>query len=358
MVAGEDQVYLGAAVKLASAATLTTLSTSQYLIIELYDITLVTGQAYHFTNFQQPIVSGIFNYSSPNTYGVGLTITRDTITQRAGVEAGNVKVTLSPQADSPAAPVLIAGYPIQQAAAYGFLDGATVAVSKLFLNFPDTPAVLQPVLAGGAVGWFKGTVQEVETDRLSVILTVDDYLAFLGNQQMPRLLYQAGCWHEVYDAGCTLLAASFTDGGAITGAGDGAHFTTNLSRVDNYYNLGVLTFLTGANTGQSANVALFKSAGAAFTMRFPFPVTPSPGDTFHVYPGCDKTLGQCKNTSTSVGPAFNNLAHFGGMPFIPTPETILDGATDNPPLQVQGGQAGQIIGSQPTGRGTYTRYKS
>lgn len=344
--------------KLASAATLTTLSTSQFLKIELWDITLVTGQAYHFTSFQQPITSSIFDYSGPNTYGVGLTITRDTITQRAGVEAGNLKVTLSPQADSPAAPVLIAGYPIQQAAAYGFLDGATVAMSKLFINFPDTPAVLQPVSAGGAVGWFKGTVQDVETDRLSVILTVDDYLAFLGNQQMPRLLYQAGCWHEVYDAGCTLLASAFTSSGTIASAGDGAHFTSGLTQGDNFFNMGVLTFTSGANNGQSGSVSLYKHSGGAFTMRFPFPVAPSNGDTFTVYPGCDKQLATCKNTSTAVGPAFNNLAHFGGMPFIPTPETILDGATDNPPLQVQGTQAGQIIGSQPTGRGTYTRYKS
>lgn len=340
--------------KQASPVTLSVLATGQYLLIELYAITLVTGQAYYFTSFQQPISSGVYlngTVSSANTYLTGFTITRDTISQKAGVEAGNMKVTLAPQPDSPNTPLLIAGYPIQQAAAYGFLDGATVAMAKLFMNMPNAPAVLQPVLGGGAVGWFLGTVQDVEIDRLTVTLTVDDYLAYLGNQQMPRLLYQAGCFHEVYDAGCTLLKSAFTVSGTISTAGDGAHFTTNLTQANNYFNLGVLTFTSGLNSGQSANVALFSHASGAFAMRFPFPVAPSPGDAFSVYPGCDKQQSTCTNF-------FNNLVHFAGQPYIPTPETILDGGTDNPPVQVQGSQAGQIIGSGPTSRNTYGSYKT
>jgi hypothetical protein len=33
-------------------------------------------------------------------------------------------------------------------------------------------------------------------------------------------------------------------------------------------------------------------------------------------PGCDRTIATC----TSV---FNNAAHFGGFPYIPTPETAV-----------------------------------
>jgi len=80
-------------------------------------------------------------------------------------------------------PALIAGYPIQQAARYGFLDGAAVQFSKLFMN----PAI---GVNTNAVGFFSGTVQDVEADRLMVHLTIDDFLSYLGNQQMPRLLWQ------------------------------------------------------------------------------------------------------------------------------------------------------------------------
>jgi hypothetical protein len=40
------------------------------------------------------------------------------------------------------------------------------------------------------------------------------------------------------------------------------------------------------------------------------------GDQFQLLPGCDRTLATC----TSV---FNNAVHFGGFPYIPTPETAV-----------------------------------
>jgi hypothetical protein len=351
MVAGENQLHIGAAVKQASPQTLAILASGQYILAELYAITLVTGQSYYFTDFQVPLTSAVYRGPAAQTYLTGITITRETITQKAGIEAGNMAVTLAPQPDSPNAPILIAGYPLHQAAANGFLDGATVSMAKLFMNPPIPPAFLNPAASGGAVGWFLGTVQNVEMDRVSVTLTVDDYLAYLGNQQMPRILYSPGCFHQVYDAGCTLLKSSFTVSGTIASAGDGAHFTTNLTQADGYFNLGVLTFTSGTNNGRSGTVSLFKHASGAFSMNFPFPVAPGVGDTFSVYPGCDLQQSTCSGK-------FANLAHFSGQPYIPTPETILDGGTDNPPLQTPGAQAGQIIGSQPTGRNPYGPYKT
>jgi hypothetical protein len=40
------------------------------------------------------------------------------------------------------------------------------------------------------------------------------------------------------------------------------------------------------------------------------------GDQFQLLPGCDRTLATCTNV-------FNNAIHFGGFPFIPTPETAV-----------------------------------
>jgi hypothetical protein len=39
-------------------------------------------------------------------------------------------------------------------------------------------------------------------------------------------------------------------------------------------------------------------------------------DEFQLLPGCDRTLAMCKNV-------FNNTTHFGGFPYIPTPETAV-----------------------------------
>jgi hypothetical protein len=40
------------------------------------------------------------------------------------------------------------------------------------------------------------------------------------------------------------------------------------------------------------------------------------GDQFQLLPGCDRTLSTCTHV-------FNNAIHFGGFPYIPTPETAV-----------------------------------
>ena len=262
-----------------------------------------------------------------------------------------MEMLVAPQSDASGGAPTIAGYPIMQAARYGFLDGATIQLNKLFLN-PSIGANTN------AVGWFRGTVQDIDADRFMVHLTIDDFLAYLANQQMPRLLWQTGCFHEVYDSGCALLKANFTVSGTLTSVGDSAHFVASaMAQPTGYFKLGVLTFTSGANSGVQGPVNSFTSPGA-FAMRFPFPVTPSVGDTFTVYPGCDKQQSTCGNTNAAIGFAPNNLAHFAGQPYIPVPETILDGGTDNPPAQTPGSTAGTIVGSQPSGRYNYGQYKT
>lgn len=337
--------------KSASNATLAIIASGKWLLADLYDLTLITGQSYHFTNFQVPLTAAVFPSSTKNTYTTGLIITRDTMTLKVGTEAGNLKLSVSPQGDSPNAPVLIGGYPILQAARYGFLDGATLRYSKLFLKHPALGAQLDT--SQGAVGWFLGQIQEPTIDRLSLELSIDDALSYLGTQQMPRVLWGAGCFHEVYDAGCTLLKSAFTSTGTIASVGDNAHYTSNLTQADDFFDLGVLTFtgnVTPGLAGVSLNVASFKHASGSFAMRFPAPKLPAVGDTFTVYPGCDKQQPTCSGK-------FNNLIHFGGQPYIPVPETTLDGGTDVPAAQTPGSTAGQIIGSAGSGRAVVSPYR-
>lgn len=337
--------------KTASTATLNILASRQYLLAELYDLQLATGQVYHFTGFQVPLTASIYSPASgPFTYTTGLTIKRGTITQKTGTEAANLELTIAPQPDSPSAPVLVAGYPILQAARLGFLDGAMLTFSKLFMTPPSAGNSTLDT-SPGAVEWFLGTVQDVQVSRFALQLKVDDYLAYLANQQMPKHLFGVGCFHEVYDAGCTLLKSAFTTAAHVTAVTDNAHFSTNLTQADDYFDLGVLTFTSGVNNGLSANVASYKNASGAMGLRFPFPKPPAVGDTFNVYPGCDKRQSTCTNK-------FSNLAHFAGDPYTPDPATITDGGTTNIPQQPNGGQRGAAyIGSQPSGRYRVSTYK-
>lgn len=339
--------------KSASAATLAILAGRKYLLAELYDITLPTGQVYHFTSYQTPLKASIFSPAAgPFSYQTGLIIKRDTITQSTGMNAGSMQLTITPKLDAPNAPILINGYPFLQACRNGFFDGATVQMSKLFMNKPAPGTVLDT--SPGGVGWFLGSIQDVQCGRQTAEFTCDDYLALLGVQQMPRQLFGAGCWHQVYDAGCTLLKSAFTVSGTVASPTDGAHFNSNLTAADDYYDLGVITMdgnITPLLSGLSANVSTFKHTSGALILRYPFPVTPAVGDTFKVFPGCDlQQLGGCTKLA--------NLAHFGGQPYGPDPATIVDGGVSAPAAQTRGAQAGQLIGSNVSGRQTTGPYRT
>ncbi len=86
-----------------------------------------------------------------------------------------------------------------------------------------------------------------------------------------------------------------------------------------YFALGVIEFTSGANAGLSRSVSTYvngPSSNKTLNIVPPLPQTPTPGDSFTVYPGCDKRLSTCINK-------FNNLVHFGGFPWIPEPTTAV-----------------------------------
>lgn len=82
-----------------------------------------------------------------------------------------------------------------------------------------------------------------------------------------------------------------------------------------WFDLGYLTFTTGANAGTTWAIDTY-GAGGVVTLRRPLFFAPSTGDAFTAYPGCSKTLTVCNYK-------YSNLANFGGFPFIPTPETAI-----------------------------------
>jgi len=79
-----------------------------------------------------------------------------------------------------------------------------------------------------------------------------------------------------------------------------------------YFDLGTATFSSGLNSGISRTVKSAAPGVVNFSLPLPYP--PATGDTFTIYPGCDKIQSTC-------GSKFNNLSHFSGCPYIPAAET-------------------------------------
>ncbi len=169
---------------------------------------------------------------------------------------------------------------------------------------------------------FAGRVAGIDVSRTAAVISINSFIEQL-QRPMPRNLFQSGCRWTLFDAGCTLSAASFAVAGTVAARTDDANFTTNLTQVSNYFALGRIVWLTGNNVGFQKGVRSYLSTGGAIKLVTPMPYLIQAGDTFTIYPGCNKTQSACANNNTAIGPAFNNAANFGGQPYIPIPEVAV-----------------------------------
>ena len=167
--------------------------------------------------------------------------------------------------------------------------------------------------SAGTVILFTGRISDIDCSRTGIEMKCRSHLELL-NILMPRRLWQSSCTHVFGDAMCLFnrssLAITFpAAGGSTTTVIQGAPTTTTP------YMQGTIIAVSGGNAGQSRTIAGFFSGGSvAVKLAFLSPV--ATGDQFHLLPGCDRTLATCTNV-------FNNAIHFGGFPYIPTPETAV-----------------------------------
>jgi hypothetical protein len=95
-----------------------------------------------------------------------------------------------------------------------------------------------------------------------------------------------------------------------------------------FYAMGYIQFTSGTLSGRRFPIA--GNTGSALTMEIPLPVVPGTGDTFYAVPGCDLATTTCDNkfaspASGSPPAGGSNLIHFGGYPWVPTPEKAFVG---------------------------------
>lgn len=318
--------------KTISAAFLSMLQTSEQLVMaNLYQFTLPSGSIFYWTDAQQNIT-----YNG-NTYRAAY------LDSQPGFERGSTKTAIGLQADDLEIDILYDTNtrinnmtPAAFALAGGF-DNAQVVVSKALAPDWSNPVV------NGVVSLFTGIVGEVQADSGRVKLTVNSTLRLL-NTAFPRNYFLPHCNHALFDSGCALLASNFATSGTVSAAGSATVFTTNLAQANGYFALGYILWTSGANAGLKCFVKSYTQASGQITLAYPI-TPPAAGDTFTAYPGCDKTQATCTTT-------FNNLAHFRGYPYVPTPETLEVGP-GSPPQGSGGlgGAGGSNLGRGPGGIG-------
>lgn len=322
--------------KAASAGMISLLAANKYLVkADLYTFTLQAGAnagtVLYYTSAQQNVV-----YNGHTFLAASLDsapgFKRDKVKTALGVTAQALDIDILYDANT-----RILGLTPGAFAHAGGFDNALVEIDKVLA---DTWPNLYTA-AYGVINLFTGIVaDQVEIEDGLVKVSVSSMLRLLSGA-FPRNYYLPGCNHALFDSGCTLNPASFVVAGTVSntgGAPTNSVFNSSLTQADGYFALGYLVWTSGANNGLTCQVQGYLNANGNIQILYPLGVVPSAGDTFNIYPGCDKQQSTCTNK-------FSNAAHFGGFPFVPTPETISGGAGNGTQPKDNAGDRGTRGGS-------------
>lgn len=283
--------------KAASPALIALLSSSdQFIMADLYTIILVGGSVLRYS--AAPTALSV----NSNNFVLGPKFERSKLKVIIGTQVDELDIRIYPEPTD-----LVGGISFLEAAWQGQFDGALLQLERAFMpTYGDTSA--------GAIVLFAGRISDIECTRTSVDLKCRSHLELL-NVQMPRRLWQASCTHVFGDAMCQFDRSSME---ATFPAGPGSSQVQIASLVSptpsNLYVQGTVLGVTGANAGSSRTIARMGGGWINVKLAFLSPVLE--GDQFRLLPGCDRTLATCTNV-------FNNAAHFGGFPYVPTPETAV-----------------------------------
>ena len=267
----------------------------EFLMADLFRITLSNGQILRHTNADMPVVWNGQTYEAHK-----LIIKRGATRVAVGLDVDSNTLEIAAEPD-----YRLEGLQWSEAALGGALDGARVVIERIFFSDWATPV--------GAVVIFSGRVSDVSGSRSAVKVDVKSDIELL-NVSSPRNIYQAGCMRTLYDGGCKVNREKFTVNGRVTAnSATGTELACDLTQADGWFNQGVIKFTSGRNAGLSRTVKEHKGGRLSFALRLPFP--PQSGDVFKIYPGCDKRQETC-------GKKFDNIVHFRGFPYIPAADTI------------------------------------
>ncbi len=140
-----------------------------------------------------------------------------------------------------------------------------------------------------------------------------------GTTDGTQPAYDTDVGDPTVDGTATLEAQeSWTRSGIVETVTNNFIFTANIveSRaVNDWFNGGVLQFNGGENAGYRVEVKDWVESTGKITLFLAAPFTINVGDDFAIYPGCNKSITECKNK-------FDNVINYRGEPHVPGQDTL------------------------------------
>jgi uncharacterized phage protein (TIGR02218 family) len=275
-------------------------TTRNPVVADLFTFTLKKGTVLRYTSGDRSIVFGGNTFIANDAQ-----IERGTIHSSIGSEVDQMGIRITASQLN-----LVAGTAILKSIDQKEWHGADVRVETAYMpTYGDT--------SKGTEIKFIGRVADVPVIEPGYAELVAKSLFELLASPLPMKILQPSCSHTLYDAGCGVVRATFTESPHSVTAGSTVNkiLMNSSGQVTGFFDLGVVIFLTGALAGKKFSVKKHTSPNT-LNPYVPLPVAPSAGDTFSVAAGCDRLQATCSTK-------FGNLPNFGGFPYVPKPETAI-----------------------------------
>lgn len=173
--------------------------------------------------------------------------------------------------------------------------------SLFLVNYKD--------LTQGSVYLSRGWIGEVDYGMLPCKAEARSLYDALSQQIID--LVSPDCMADLGDVRCGVNLTPLTVTGTVTAVtADNLFIDTSRVEIDGWFTDGKLTWTSGNNNGRTIEIKNYSSDYYSFLL---FTYAPHPiqvGDTYSVYPGCNKWLSTCITK-------FNNVNNFRGFPYLP-----------------------------------------
>ncbi|MFO1156619.1 MAG: phage BR0599 family protein [Rhodospirillales bacterium] len=139
--------------------------------------------------------------------------------------------------------------------------------------------------------------------------------------QVAGEVYGPECRASLGDERCQVnlpaLQHTGSVGAVIDAAGRRVFATLGVAAPAGFFDFGLVVWTGGANEGASCEVTTWDPATGQCDLFLPMGYRIEAGDTFTLYPGCDKRLATCQGR-------YNNVVNFRGFPHIPGMDKLLE----------------------------------
>jgi len=258
-------------------------------IIELYKIELANGSFYYFTDFEK---GDIFVFDSASYTPVPLL--SEPVQRTSDLSSSEKTITLPRHDDYITTADLFDRY----------LDN-----SELTFYQVDRDDV-----ANYRIG-FKGIAGKVNYNMHTIAITYVNKFNF-SHKVIPRFTYQESCPYKIFSTECGLTKATWKTSGTVDSATSTTLVDSALTQADDYWQFGYVEMTSGDASGDKRMITGFNAANDRVTILRPWSTTPSNGDTYDIYPHCQKKYTLCDSI-------FSNSLNYGGCMHIPRPEETL-----------------------------------